>query len=90
MYLRDAGTSEGYYNSHHITVSWNCKNLEMLSYTFRPHITAFTMLEKVIVRQDDVRGLLGHICASNALGKQKKSITFFLSIQTSLIWYVSI
>lgn len=30
-----------------LTVSWNCKNLDMLSYTFRPHITALTMLLKL-------------------------------------------
>lgn len=30
-----------------LTVSWNCRNLEMLSYTFLPHMTAFTMLEKL-------------------------------------------
>lgn len=30
-----------------LTVSWNCRNLEMLSYTFRPHMTALTMLEKL-------------------------------------------
>ena len=26
-----------------LTVSWNCKNLQMLSYTQRPHITAWTI-----------------------------------------------
>lgn len=30
-----------------LTVSWNCRNLEILSYTLRPHITAFTMLLKL-------------------------------------------
>src|SRR4029434_6360946 len=30
-----------------LTVSWNCRNLEMLSYTFLPHMTAFTMLLKL-------------------------------------------
>ena len=30
-----------------LTVSWNCRNLAMLSYTFLPHITAFTMLLKL-------------------------------------------
>ena len=30
-----------------LTVSWNCKNFEMLSYTFLPHITAFTIEVKL-------------------------------------------
>mmetsp|Transcript_8630 Transcript_8630/g.14645 ORF Transcript_8630/g.14645 Transcript_8630/m.14645 type:complete len:278 (-) Transcript_8630:1160-1993(-) len=30
-----------------LTVSWNCTNLRMLSYTQRPHITALTMLLKL-------------------------------------------
>lgn len=30
-----------------LTVSWNCKNLAMESYTLRPHITAFTIDEKL-------------------------------------------
>lgn len=30
-----------------LTVSWNCKNLAMLSYTFLPHMTAFTILVKL-------------------------------------------
>lgn len=30
-----------------LTVSWNCRNLEMLSYTFLPHMTALTMLVKL-------------------------------------------
>lgn len=30
-----------------LTVNWNCKNLAILSYTFLPHITAFTMLLKL-------------------------------------------
>lgn len=30
-----------------LTVNWNCRNLEMLSYTLRPHITALTMLVKL-------------------------------------------
>jgi len=29
------------------TVNWNCKNLAMLSYTLRPHITALTILLKL-------------------------------------------
>eukprot|EP00968_Pinguiococcus_pyrenoidosus_P016789 scaffold1638_cov258-Pinguiococcus_pyrenoidosus.AAC.13 len=29
------------------TVSWNCKNLRMLSYTLRPHFTAFTIDAKL-------------------------------------------
>jgi len=29
------------------TVSWNCKNLAILSYTFLPHMTALTMLVKL-------------------------------------------
>ena len=30
-----------------LTVSWNCRNLAMESYTLRPHMTAFTMLVKL-------------------------------------------
>lgn len=30
-----------------LTVSWNCKNFAMLSYTFLPHMTALTMLVKL-------------------------------------------
>lgn len=30
-----------------LTVSWNCRNLDMLSYTLRPHMTALTMLLKL-------------------------------------------
>lgn len=30
-----------------LTVSWNCKNFAILSYTLRPHITAFTILLKL-------------------------------------------
>lgn len=30
-----------------LTVSWNWRNLAMESYTLRPHITAFTMDEKL-------------------------------------------
>lgn len=30
-----------------LTVNWNCKNFAMLSYTLRPHITAFTILLKL-------------------------------------------
>lgn len=30
-----------------LTVSWNCKNFAILSYTLRPHSTALTMLEKL-------------------------------------------
>jgi len=30
-----------------LTVSWNWRNLAMLSYTWRPHTTAFTMLAKL-------------------------------------------
>jgi len=30
-----------------LTVSWNCRNFAMLSYTLRPHMTAFTMLVKL-------------------------------------------
>lgn len=29
------------------TVNWNCKNLAILSYTFLPHMTAFTILVKL-------------------------------------------
>mmetsp|Transcript_31673 Transcript_31673/g.77667 ORF Transcript_31673/g.77667 Transcript_31673/m.77667 type:complete len:335 (+) Transcript_31673:1239-2243(+) len=30
-----------------LTVSWNCRNLQMLSYTHRPHLTAMTMDAKL-------------------------------------------
>ncbi|KRY88202.1 hypothetical protein T4D_3770 [Trichinella pseudospiralis] len=30
-----------------LTVNWNCKNFAIESYTFRPHITALTMLVKL-------------------------------------------
>ncbi len=46
-YLCNAGPGESYGDGHYMTVSWNCRNLEMLSYTFLPHMTAFTMLEKL-------------------------------------------
>lgn len=72
MYLCDTGTSEGYYDSHHINSELKLQELGDAVVHISPPHHGLHYTGKVIIRQDDVRGLLGHICTSDALHQQTK------------------
>lgn len=81
MYLCDTGTSEGYYDSHHINGELKLQKLgDAVVHVSPPH-HGLHYTGEVIVRQDDVRGLLGHVCTCDALSQQKNVMYPYVSIR---------
>lgn len=79
-HLCDAGSSEGHNHSHHIDSELKLQELgDAVIHIATPH-HGLHYAGEVVICQDDVRGLLGHICPSDSLIKSEENKSGFVFI----------
>lgn len=86
-YLCYTGSSEGHYDGHDIDSKLKLQEFWDAVIDISPPHHSFHYAGKVVICQDNIRGLFGHICSSNALKKCNKTtwkITHISPVATSI------
>lgn len=72
-HLCDTGSCEGYYHSHHVDCQLELEEFGDAVIDISPPHHSLDNTGEIVICQDDVRGLFGYVCPSNALKRQSDS-----------------